>query len=113
MRNSRQTLLSETILQQAVLQFNSRAPILAANEEMHTLLKKHTSTGMSYNARRRLEEMEVCGLDGKNYRKSVQIQKRMSKNLGLAKTSGGKNSNGYRRHLETTNVLNRTPISVN
>ena len=40
---------------------------------MHTLLKKHTSTGMSCNAKRRLEEMEVCGLDGKNFRKSVQV----------------------------------------
>lgn len=112
MRHSRQPLLSETLLRQAVLEFNSRAPTLAANEEMHTLLKKHTSTGMSYNARRRLEEMEVCGLAGKNYRKSVQVEQRMSQNLGLTGSGAGSHSARYKRHLETTNVLNRTAASL-
>ena len=34
-RHRRQALPSQELLQQAILQFNSRAPTLAANEEMH------------------------------------------------------------------------------
>ena len=51
------------------------APTLAANRDMHGLLMKQAAgASLSINARRRLEQMEVCGLDRLALRKSVQAQ---------------------------------------
>ena len=62
---------------------------------------------MSYTARRRLEEMEACGLAGQTMRKSIQLQNRLSENLGLSKVQGEGSSRYQRYLLDTTNYFNR------
>ena len=58
---------------------------------------------MSYTAKRRLEEMEACGLEGKNLRKSVQIQSRIAQKMGL--TSDDFSSKYKKTLLEQSNYL--------
>ena len=43
------------------------------------------SNSYSFNAKKRLEEMETCGLDAKEYRKSVQAQNKIALTLGLSR----------------------------
>ena len=67
----------------------------------------------SFNVKKRLEQMDFCGLNNSTLHKSLQIQDQVNKKLGLSQKIIGLNSRYKTKQLlEQTGYLNRKDDNI-